>query len=613
MPKEPPRLDEFRVDGRADHEDFRDFAYRPALLQLRSSIKPPRRRVVLDQGREGSCTGFALATVINRLLAERGEKRTVSPRMLYEMAKKFDRWEGESYSGSSCRGAIRGWHNMGVCSDELAPYKDGETHWTLNLDQAKDARKTTLGAYYRVAKTLSHYHAALNEVGVLLVSARVHDGWRKQKIANGVIPWGNSLPSGGHAFAIVGYNTEGFYVQNSWGSRWGDSGVALWRYEDWLENVRDAWVVRLAVSTPQLSHLGPSAEDDAQPAEGPFRRKPRWAEVAGHFVHIDDGFFHDEGRYWSDLASVQETAKHVAESANYKHLLFYAHGGLNKPAASARRIVAMKETFKKNGIYPFHFMYDTGLSEEIRDVVFGRKKEIDERARGLSDYTDQLIEKAVRPAGRAIWREMKRDAISPFRSGMAGTETLGAFLRALAQPDATAKRLHLVGHSTGAILLASLLVALGKENDPPVVETCSLMAPACTHDLFERAYGALLEGGDSLKIKALTIYNLTDDLEKADRVTPLYRKSLLYLVSNSFEKGKGERILGMQKFRRYLPYGSRARFNIEVSRGRATPRAKTASTTHGGFDNDPLTMNSILSAILTKSPRSPFTADNLRY
>ena len=48
-------------------------------------------------------------------------------------------------------------------------------------------------------------------------------------------------------------------MQNSWGSGWGECGVARWFYEDWLENMRDAWVVRLALSTPQLYNLVPSA------------------------------------------------------------------------------------------------------------------------------------------------------------------------------------------------------------------------------------------------------------------------------------------------------------------------------------------------------------------
>ena len=533
--------------------------------------------------------------------------------MLYEMAKKFDEWEGESYSGSSCRGAIRGWSNMGVCGDKLAPYNEQETDWQLSIEQAKDARKTTLGAYYRVNKQLSHYHAALNEVGVLYASARVHKGWQSSNIVDGMIPHKTST-QGGHAFAIVGYDKKGFYVQNSWGSNWGEDGVALWLYEDWLENVRDAWVVRLALSTPQIWHLGPSAKGGTGQERGLLSHKPNRSEIAGHFVHIDDGHFDDKGRYWTNLATVQQTAKLVAESGNYDHLVFYAHGGLNSIDASARRIVAMKEVFKRNRIYPFHFMYDTGLLEEIKDVVLSKRDKAEERARGISVVTDILIEKLARPFGRAIWREMKRGARSPFLDGMAGTQSIRAFLDAFAQPGAQSKNVHIIGHSTGAILLAALLKALAKESKPLIVHTCALMAPACTHAAFNEVYLPLLsEDAEPPGIKRLVIYNLNEDLEQGDKVT-IYRKSLLYLVSNSFEEKRGAHILGMQKFREFLaPVPSQPAFRIEVSNGTESDSTKTASTTHGGFDNDHFTMNDILHSILRKDPKHPFTKENLRY
>ena len=605
------RLEGFLLNAVPDKQDLRDYIYKPALIRLRSELPSPTKRNVRNQGREGACTGFGLAAVIDKLLAERGEQRTVSARMLYEMAKKFDRWEGESYSGSSCRGAMRGWYNMGVCSEELAPYDAGQSYWHLSIKQARDARKTTLGAYYRVSKVLSHYHTALNEVGVLYVSASVHEGWNSTNVAAGEIPH-KSTSLGGHAFAIVGYNQRGFYVQNSWGSTWGRDGVALWLYEDWLENVRDAWVVRLAVSTPQIWHLPPSGRNDVDLKQRLFSRKPNRAEIVGHFVHIDDGRFDDKGRYWSDITTIEQTAELVAESKDYDHLLLYAHGGLNNIVASARRIAAMKEVFKKNRIYPFHFMYDTGLLEEIKDVLLGKKRHVEERTRGLSEFSDSLIERALRPLGRAVWREMKQGARNPFRNGMAGTQTVSVFLEAFAKSKAVKKDLHIVGHSTGAILLGALLEALGRESNPPIIKTCALMAPACTVEAFKAVYlPALKNNVTGLRINDLTIFNLTDELERADTVTPFYRKSLLYLVSNSFEDAPQEPIVGMQKFTGLLPADQRLR--IEISDGSHTAPAMTASATHGGFDNDQFTMNAILTTILGRAPTHVFTGDNLTY
>ena len=346
-----------------------------------------------------------------------------------------------------------------------------------------------------------------------------------------------------------------------------------------------------------------------------FSRKPNRAEILGHFVHIDDGHFDDKGRYWTDLATVQQTAELVAKSDRYDHLLLYAHGGLNSIEASARRIVAMKEVFKKNRIYPFHFMYDTGILEEIKDIVLRKKRDVDKRTSGISDFTDRLIEKAVHRSGRAIWREMKLGATSPFAKGMAGTQTIHAFLDAFVKPDARTKKVHIVGHSTGAILLAALLNALNAENKSLVIHTCALMAPACTHDVFNDIYRLLLvKGATSLRIEQLVIYNLTDDLEQRGTVTPIYRKSLLYLVSNSFEEKMEMPILGMQKFNGHFgPMPSRPTFRIEVSDGSKNSNTTTASEKHGRFDNDRFTMNNILRSILRVPPLHPFSDDDLRY
>ncbi len=609
-----------RINGKLlnaveDAPDFRDYAYKPALLQLKDRLEPPARLHVLDQGREGACTGFGLAAVVNLLLSRRGEERQVSPRMLYEMAKRYDEWLGEEYEGSSCRGAVRGWHSMGVCSEELAPYKGTAKNWSLDIKQAKDARATTPGAYYRVSKRLSDYHAAINEAGALFASARVHRGWQRGSAKGGEIPF-KSDTIGGHAFAIVGYNERGFYVQNSWGEDWGVNGVALWSYEDWLENVQDAWVVRLAISTPHIWHLAPSASDQSGPERGLFKPSPKRAEIVGHFVHIDDGKFDSHGKYWADLATIKDTAKLVAQSKHYDHLLLYAHGGLNSIKASARRIAAMKEVFKANRIYPFHFMYDTGLLQEIKDVVIGKKREVEARAGGFTDFTDRLIEKATRPAGRAIWNEMKFGARKPFKPEGAGTQTIAAFLEALAKPGATPKRLHVAGHSTGAILIACLLEALQKLENPPRVRNCLLMAPACKHDDFTNVYKPLLKERNRKRfgINRMIIYNLDKKRELDDTVTPLYRKSLLWLVSNAFEKKIGERILGMQEFRSQLgPVPGQRVFQIHTSNGSDIDSPKTCSSSHGGFDNDLNTMNDILHSVLGTEPQCKFTKEDLTY
>ena len=94
----------------ADAPDLRDYIYQPALVDLPASVQAVSGTLhIRDQGTEGACTGFGLAASIDLLLAKNQRKNKVSTRMLYEMARRYDEWPGESYEGSSCRGAIKGW------------------------------------------------------------------------------------------------------------------------------------------------------------------------------------------------------------------------------------------------------------------------------------------------------------------------------------------------------------------------------------------------------------------------------------------------------------------------------------------------------------------------
>jgi pimeloyl-ACP methyl ester carboxylesterase len=603
-----------KFDALPDVPDYRDRWYQPTLAPLRHALAPPVEAYVLNQGMEGACTGFGLAAVVNLLHERQGRDVKVSPRMLYEMAKRHDEWRGEHYEGSSCRGAIKGWYHMGVCSEELWPY-DAAKAGDLTIARAKDARAHTIGAYYRIRKNIVDMHAALNEAGAVYASANVHSGWMSPT-RDGLIPYRNTK-EGGHAFAIVGYNADGFLVQNSWGPRWGKKGIAVWTYEDWIDNVSDAWVVQLALSTPKLySRRNAPAGASMGQEMATSGKEPRRDEIAGHFVHIDDGRFHESGKFWSNLADVKQTAELVAKSNDYQHLLIYAHGGLNSVKDSATRIAAMRDTFKANGIYPFHFMYDTGLLEELKDVIIGKRSAAEERAGGFSDWTDRFIERAARRPGRALWREMKTDAALAFANrSRPGTQALAAFLGAFAGPKAVPKKIHLVGHSTGGILHAHLIEALAAQKTKLRFASVNLLAPATTVDLFNRAFLPALRSG-TFGIDAMHVYNLNDDVELDDNVAAVYRKSLLYLVSRSFEENvdPAEALLGMQLYSKELAKSHRGRLFFHYSNGRTGSRARTASTSHGGFDNDPVTMNSVLKTVLGESRVAhPFTKESLQY
>ncbi|HEY9707425.1 MAG TPA: hypothetical protein V6D48_04395, partial [Oculatellaceae cyanobacterium] len=87
------------LDARPDTIDFRDKIYEPTLVEVPAKIDLATYKAVgvpiLNQGQEGACTGFGLATVVNYLLLRRKlppDLAPVSARMIYEMAKRYDEW-----------------------------------------------------------------------------------------------------------------------------------------------------------------------------------------------------------------------------------------------------------------------------------------------------------------------------------------------------------------------------------------------------------------------------------------------------------------------------------------------------------------------------------------
>jgi hypothetical protein len=648
-----------RLDAFPDRIDLRDWFYQPALISLPDSlvniplIKPS---MILDQGQEGACTGFALAAVVNFLRAKQKQTAIVSPRMLYELARRYDEWPGEAYEGSSARGAIKGWVKHGVCL--RSAWKDNQ-HGITHLSDAiiQQAMATPGGAYYRIRPyNVRDMHTALNETGILYATLMVHAGWgnpggnkgdkpvsvsyvhrgRPVKLKLPVIKRQGSA-DGGHAIAIVGYTPQGFIIQNSWGPDWGADGFALLPYEDFLMHATDIWVAQLGV--PVTMDLW--ADDKSIDTAGLQRtsRTIPLSEIRPYVIDVgNNGELSDSGEYWTTPSDIErlfcETIPAKTRGWKKRRILLYLHGGLNSESDSAKRIVAMRDVMLDNEIYPLHIMWESDFLSSVTDMIQDLFTQADNLAGGaflenLTEAKDRVLELTLARAGNRLWSEMKENAqlASESRQNKGTIQLIAQYVeqakKKLDSQDKAGWELHIVGHSAGSIFAAHAMPLLSSLGIP--LKTVQFMAPAIRVDTFKNLLLPGLESGDT---PLPSIYVMSDKLERDDTVGP-YGKSLLYLVSNAFEGTRDVPILGMKTFidadktlAKLFAGSIDGRPALVVSAGNPIDPANETtvilqgasdSRSHGGFDNDTATMNSVLTRVLGQEPKRLFTGRDLNY
>ena len=564
---------------RKDPTDLNDKSYLPPPVGLQESYPSDmdiakflpsytKAGMILNQGHESACTGFGLACVVNYLRWSKAgypkKMASVSPRMFYNFARRYDEYAGESYDGSSCRGALKGWFNHGVCLENDWPFSDTKI-LQPKYGYAKRATDTTLGVYYRIdLKSITDMQAAIQAVGAVYVSAFTHKGWEtvpltvKPPSGHTALPTisfdGRPSQSDGHAFALVGFNARGFVVQNSWGNKFGSGGFAVLTYADWLTNGMDAWVVAMGVPGVVVGRVSTYSAGASGPAGG-VDTSAWWSEDKAYQHSVVLGNDGRVKRYLTEdelsrtllhqVAGLPDQWFRTRPANQPKRLVIFAHGGLNSEDVAIKRARAMGRHFLGNDCYPLFLVWKTGLLESIGNIVADAFHKQPALASGLgewiTDKTDLLVEKTVgRPLARPIWSEMKENAELAFGTGRGGDLLITA-LQKLKDTWGEKLEVHVVGHSAGSIILGHLLTSVQIRHMSDTVKSTHLLAPACTVQFANQHYAS-----QPALMKNLYVHVLSNALERNDNVATIYRKSLLYFVSNALEADLRMPILGLE-------------------------------------------------------------------
>ena len=326
-----------------------------------------------------------------------------------------------------------------------------------------------------------------------------------------------------------------------------------------------------------------------------------------------------DGQYGTcqdDLQAIfEEDIPRLTKNWKKKRIFLYAHGGLVPEANFLQRMADYRSTMLEQEVYPLGFIWHTDFWSTATNILkeaFGQIRPegaLDKALDFLLDRMDDSLEILVRKLRtKAVWDEMKENAFLATVSKNGGARLALGYLAKLAAKDPTVE-IHVGGHSAGSIFMAPLVRLLttngkitaglmkGDLGLGTPVTTCNLWAPGINLDDFRATYLPAIKSGG---IKHFALYTLTDETEQDDQVAYIYNKSLLYMVANALEDTVGKPLLGLAKHVEKdkdltALFKNSDHVWIQAPTEKATPaELASAATTHGAFDDDPVTVKSTL-------------------
>jgi hypothetical protein len=277
-------------------------------------------------------------------------------------------------------------------------------------------------------------------------------------------------------------------------------------------------------------------------------------------------------------------------------------------------------------VYPIYFVWETGLFDALRSILESVARRIPGLGtRDLFDFTtDPLVQEGVRALGGVhVWGAMKTNAALANAAKGGARYTAKRLLELVSNPALIGARpleFHAVGHSAGSIF-HSWFLPMAKDENLPRFKTLQLLAPAITVPEFEARLARHL--GPTGAVESAVMYTMKKSFEEDDDCIRVYRKSLLYLIHHALEPQRRTHILGLDISLRATASvaalfglngtpGAPGRMVWSVTKN-GGGRSSSASTSHGGFDDDALTMSSVAANVLNEpQARVPYTGGDSR-
>lgn len=189
-----------------------------------------------DQGRTGSCVGWATADGVGRYLMATGGRITkdqrLSPRFIWMGSKETDEFANRPTSfvegsGTSLKAAMDIGRKYGFAMETELPFKISTTMFLGQENALYLSAAQRRISYVNLRDDRTAWKDWLAQKGPIQAGLQVDENWMRCGSTGKLDAFDSTRIYGGHAICIVGYRTDGtFIVRNSWGTGWGDEGFA---------------------------------------------------------------------------------------------------------------------------------------------------------------------------------------------------------------------------------------------------------------------------------------------------------------------------------------------------------------------------------------------------
>lgn len=206
---------------------------------------------ILNQGTIGSCVAHACATSMGYGELKTGKvvAHDFSRGYIYGNRNEDD-YQGE---GMYIRQALKQLNHCGDCELIDFPYNETYPQVKLRIQQrkeelAKKAESFKILNYFRCYSEKEVKIALMNQ-GAVILSIPLYSSFSGKC----PLPKETDQYKGNHAMCLIGWNKDGWIIQNSWGKSWGEKGLLYLPYD---YPVNEFWGITVSPVLPEPKRSG---------------------------------------------------------------------------------------------------------------------------------------------------------------------------------------------------------------------------------------------------------------------------------------------------------------------------------------------------------------------